>query len=47
MRGKNDVKRLLNMSIKFYTSQAPPKILHPPKQISGYAPGDEHKEVEN
>ena len=26
---------LFNMSIKFYTS---PKILYPPKQISGYAP---------
>jgi len=29
--------RLLNMSIKFYTS---PKNFIPPKQISGYAPGE-------
>jgi len=28
-------EQLLNMSIKFYTSQ---KILYPPKQISGYTP---------
>jgi len=28
-------KRLLDISIKFYTS---PKNLYPPKQISGYAP---------
>ena len=28
------------MSIKFYTS---PNILYPPKQISGYAPGQKHR----
>jgi len=34
-------KRLLNISIKFYTS---PKKFIPPKQISGYAPEIFHKE---
>ena len=29
-------KRILNISIKFYTS---PKKFYTPKQISGYAPG--------